>query len=427
MGVNNMTGGSHFRDPIIFFVLATVLLIVRLDSFPNTPATTVSSKHLFSVLQWEAANILEKWPNQLWQNFVGRDATGTDRLAGLNEYLQLARLVEKEEGLMSGRLGESGSSQLSGLAKELSAFNTNYLREIRKDKAALRAQAEETVEAELSATLIETGLGSRVGLLFPPVDVRFGKLPTVLITSPRERIARVETVLLQPNISAAQRNEMEQKIFERFELSAVVDDLAGLATYPTLVSDLLPLRDVLQTSAHEWLHAYFFFRPLGRHYWDSDQMASLNETAADLAGREIGDIAFTRLGGDMESVGTRHLSREQRDPVFTREMRETRRNVDKFLEQGKVEAAEQYMKERWWKLRLGGYRIRKLNQAYFAFRGTYAASPASVSPINQEIQEMRSLSPNLRTFIHTIGGIGSYRDFLDVLQQLRKASSRREA
>jgi len=77
------------------------------------------------------------------------------------------------------------------------------------------------------------------------------------------------------------------------------------------------------------------------------------------------------------------------------------------------------MKQRWWRLRLAGYNIRKLNQAYFAFRGTYASNPASVSPINEQMQEMRRLSPSLRAFITTISGVSSYSRFLEVLEELR--------
>ena len=113
-----------------------------------------------------------------------------------------------------------------------------------------------------------------------------------------------------------------------------------------------PLRTVLQTAAHEWLHAYFFLRPFGQRYRTSQEMFTLNETASDLAGRELGDMAFARMGGDLSISSRRYMSPEERDPTFTREMRETRVKVEELLSLGKVEEAEQYMKERWWRLRL---------------------------------------------------------------------------
>jgi len=62
-------------------------------------------------------------------------------------------------------------------------------------------------------------------------------------------------------------------------------------------------------------------------------------------------------------------------------MRNIRRNVDAYLEQGQIDQAEKYMIEQQQFLSANGYYIRKLNQAYFAFHGNYADSPTSVNPI----------------------------------------------
>ena len=150
-------------------------------------------------------------------------------------------------------------------------------------------------------------------------------------------------------------------------------------------------------------------------------MTTLNETAADLAGREIGDMVFARMGGDLSVSSSRYLPGEQRDPVFTREMRKTRLRVDELLAQGQVEEAEQYMKERWWMFRLAGYRLRKLNQAFFAFRGRYAEEAGSVSPIGDQVKELRSLVLDAFSFIRTIYGVSSYHQYLDVLAKLKGA------
>ncbi|OGO24020.1 MAG: hypothetical protein A2144_05680 [Chloroflexi bacterium RBG_16_50_9] len=57
-----------------------------------------------------------------------------------------------------------------------------------------------------------------------------------------------------------------------------------------------------------------------------------------------------------------------------------------------------------------GYRIRKLNQAYFAFHGTYADSPASISPIGVELRKLRSQSASLKDFMDTVSGMTSRED-----------------
>lgn len=65
-----------------------------------------------------------------------------------------------------------------------------------------------------------------------------------------------------------------------------------------------------------------------------------------------------------------------------------------------------------------GYAIRKINQAYFAFYGTYADLPASVSPIGGEVRRFRELVPDLGDFVDEVSGIGSYEEFLGRLGEL---------
>ena len=234
----------------------------------------------------------------------------------------------------------------------------------------------------------------------------------------RDHIEVVEQVLLAPDLPPLERDRIEREIFEKHDLSALVDNLAGLSTYPTIVSDQAPLRAVLRTGVHEWLHAYLFFRPLGWNWWVSPEMFSLNETVAELAGNELGDAVFVRMEGDLTVSASRYLPRHQRDTFFTQEMRETRRTVDEMLAEGRVEEAEEYMKQRWWRLRLGGYGLRKLNQAYLAFRGRYAEGPSSVSPIGPQVRALRAAHPDTVSFIKTVERVSSYPEFLGLLDRM---------
>lgn len=102
---------------------------------------------------------------------------------------------------------------------------------------------------------------------------------------------------------------------------------------------------------------------------------------------------------------------------FNREMRETRLNVDDLLAEGKVDQAEAYMEERRQLFVENGYSIRKLNQAYFAFHGTYGDSPTSVSPIYGQLQRLRQASDSLADFIHTVQTVSSYQGFLNLLTE----------
>lgn len=103
---------------------------------------------------------------------------------------------------------------------------------------------------------------------------------------------------------------------------------------------------------------------------------------------------------------------------FNKEMHATRLRVDELLAEGKVEEAEAYMEERRQVFVQEGYYIRKLNQAYFAFHGTYADTPASVSPIHEELKKVRSNSASIGEFIRTVARFGNYQDFKAYVETL---------
>ena len=151
-------------------------------------------------------------------------------------------------------------------------------------------------------------------------------------------------------------------------------------------------------------------------------MASLNETVATLAGKEIGDKVYTSLTGK-EVNQTMPPSSKLLDPDsfdFRAEMQQTRMQAEALLSAGNIEEAEKYMEERRQLFVANQYLIRKLNQAYFAFHGTYAASAASISPIGYQVQELRDHSESLENFLNTVSRFSTYQEFLHHLEKLRE-------
>ena len=61
-------------------------------------------------------------------------------------------------------------------------------------------------------------------------------------------------------------------------------------------------------------------------------------------------------------------------------------------------------------LAANGYYIRKLNQAYFAFYGSYADTAASVDPIGPKFEQLRAKSTSLRDFVDTARQFNSEAD-----------------
>ena len=217
-------------------------------------------------------------------------------------------------------------------------------------------------------------------------------------------------------------------MFARADLSAVVLPTGGLASYPNLVPSDYSLLPLLEVSTHEWLHAYLIFHPLGRAYWSNSDMTSLNETLANLVGKEIGRTVYNRLTGDdiatLEPPYIPHDSDEEKqsesDPHhfdFREFMHQTRHRTDELLATGNIVEAETYMEERRQALVERGYNIRKLNQAYFAFHGLYADGPASTSPLARQMWELRQQSSDAGELVKALQTISSQEEFLILLDQ----------
>ncbi|MEE9285618.1 MAG: hypothetical protein V3V35_07835, partial [Dehalococcoidia bacterium] len=110
---------------------------------------------------------------------------------------------------------------------------------------------------------------------------------------------------------------------------------------------------------------------------------------------------------------------DQEDPTafdFDEEMRKTRLRVDELLAQGKIEEAETYMEERRQFLAEHGFYFRKLNQAFFAFHGTYATRPGRVSPVGDQVKAVRQESVTLGQFLSRMAGYASFESFLRDLE-----------
>ena len=150
-------------------------------------------------------------------------------------------------------------------------------------------------------------------------------------------------------------------------------------------------------------------------------MTTLNETLANMFGREAGDLVYQRIEGakpyseESQETEVPQGDEYEEDFDFRLEMRKTRLRVGQLLQEGKIEEAEQYMEKRRLFFAEHGHFIRKLNQAYFAFRGIYSDDPASLSPIFQQLTCLRAASPSLGHFIRRVSSVSSYSKFLAML------------
>ncbi len=389
--------------------LAALLLWGGRDYRPTETEIAIAS-YRFNLLAWEAGNVFDKWYHELaallpWNSPPPRE----ERIALVEEFFSIG---EDERRLESELLtvGEA-SPKAESIRHQLAA--------IRERQDGIRPIVEQTIEQEISAALAEEGFSSRIGVILPPVDTVLGPSPALLVTSPRDRIFRLENTLLRHGIRSDAREGLEQLTLEQRNLSAIVVNTGGVGSFPTVVSSAGSMRYALTTVAHEWLHNWFFFQPLGQHFWDSPDMTTLNETAATLGGWEIGDRAYEAMTGIKTDRKPPPLPAEP-DPDafdFNAEMRETRQHTEGLLAEGRITEAEGYMEQRRQELLERGYRIRKINQAYFAFYGSYATSAASVSPIEGQLRGLRQRSETLGEFLNTVAQFSTYGEFLEHIGQ----------
>lgn len=288
--------------------------------------------------------------------------------------------------------------------------------------------AEAVLQNQAEVILARAGFGLG-GQILPPVLYQVSDLPLNLIISPRTEIKNKLSISLDAGLDTVEKDQIETGIYRDYDLSALVEPVGGLGAYPTMVMRTTNLNWLTETIAHEWIHNYLTFFPLGIRYYLNDQMRTINETTASLAGKEIGldmIIAYyperTPRYYQPMPMFTTVLAEgaEMLNPFnFRAEMHETRVRVDALLTQGQVDQAESYMEARrnfFWE---NGYRLRKINQAYFAFYGSYNDTPgggaSGEDPVGPAVRELRARFTRLNEFLEQIRFISSFDQLVGLL------------
>jgi hypothetical protein len=301
------------------------------------------------------------------------------------------------------------------------------LAEKRGERDRLEGKVEAVLEERIGEEAANLGLRrtipffSRARWLFPPVDFEFDDPPRLLITSPRDRIYLRSAELLRSDLTLEKALRLEEKT-QGENISALVVASGGVATYPSIVPPMEDYAETLKLAAHEWLHQYLFFQPLGARYFDSEALRTINETVADMAGEELGGLVAQRYPlappGAQTPTATPESTPPADDTFFVQTMRQLRLDVDRLLGDGRIAEAEALMEEKRQYLAEHGYFIRKINQAYFAFHGLYGTAPASSSPIGPKLEELRRRIPSLGEFIRAVSQVTSEADLDRLLASL---------
>ena len=383
---------------LLVTTVASAVVLVR-GGGPSDPISKAAAPFRYDLTGWEVRHLANRWLYKIGHLFD--DGPSLEEESDmLQRYFTLTADVVSLEQQLAG--GEDESLRPN-------------LEEKRKEQERLENKVEAILEKRVSKVFEDEGLTtslplfSQMRFVFPPLDFEFHQPPSVLVISPRDHISLDRAILLRRGLTSEQVTALEDETAAS-GVSSLVMNISGIATYPSTIPEYASYEEVLETVAHEWLHQYLFFHPLGSHYFDNDTLRTLNETVANIGGRQIADLVQQRFPLPRSSFTADDEAGEESLIDFRAEMHELRLEVDRLLNEGKVGEAEALMEEKREFLAESGFYIRKINQAYFAFNGLYGDTPASSSLIGPKMLALQRLSPSLGDFIRSVAEITSEQE-----------------
>lgn len=405
------------------FILLLLTVALTLSGGSAVPATEVRQRGMtmivagwgFDLLSWEAEAVAEKLRALLNQPAYG--LTHAESVTLVQAYLARAQKMSELEREISRIFSENNHQATPAVQQR-----QQQIEELRLLQQQNRPAVEQILEGQIAYELQQAGL-EWANRAFPPVQFTFVEPPRKLVVSPRDKITTIYSQMLDAAMSIDEIERREAAYREAYDASAYITNIGGLGAFPTMVVDRASLSWILSTVAHEWCHNYLTLFPLGINYLTNADLITINETVAEIVGNEIGDRALRTFYPDQvpppvtEQPISQPTANEPPPFDFGAEMRETRIRVDGLLAAGQVKAAERYMEARRLFFIAHGYPLRVLNQAYFAFHGSYGTSPASTSPIGPKLESLRALTPDLQTFLQAVRGITSVEELDQVLAQ----------
>jgi hypothetical protein len=397
---------------LLFLVVASSLVgSMRLDRALNLRP----GPNEYNLGAWEIRNIPQKWLF-LAGEFLRGAPPRESQDAHLRRFFELTREIEALQRSVS---------DMEQRRETVPADEAEALRLQVQERDSIENQVEATLESRLTHVAADLGLTRTfLDVVWPPIDFEFTNAPRNLITSPRDHIALRSETLLREDLTLPQLEAIENETEAKDNVSALAFPIGGLGAYPAIVDYPSNYFAALRITAHEWTHHYLFFRPLGLHYFASNDLRTINETVADLVGNEMA-LAVEQRWPLEETLPPASPPVNADTPKIDlgAELRSLRMDVDKLLAAGQIDEAEALMEQKRREFVDAGYNFRKINQAYFAFTNLYAGaagSPAAVNPIGPKVDQLRRQSASLSDFLDEIGNVTSVADLDRLLLKTAK-------
>jgi hypothetical protein len=359
----------------------------------------------YHLWRWEADNLTQIAFSRMG---IGPDPNQAEGEAAIRQYFKITSEI--------GAASQAENPNLA-LLDTLENERASYTNDV---QAAIERYIDEQVEEEGLQTALP--LFSSMSMTWPPVSFELTSPPRLLVRSPRDIIKRDGDTLLKPGLSLRDAEKIEAETASDTESTLVVT-IGGLAAYPAIVSDDRSYDSLLNTAAHEWTHHYLAFFPLGQDFYSGQDGIALNETTANVVGDHMGDL-IRKAHPLALPVGADGNAPQGPAPTvdFNKEMHALRLKVDALLKDGKVDEAEKAMNDERDYLAQHGVTIRKLNQAYFAFYGSYGDSAASSDPIGPKVQQVWDLTQDVGVFLRNMREVSSVADLDKLISKLQGAS-----
>ena len=262
--------------------------------------------------------------------------------------------------------------------------------------------------------IYENDLNFIFRIIFPLPEFTTGYSPKLLVISPRDKIFREDELLLIHNLSLEEINKIEESIMSEIGYSSVVVNIGGVAAYPSIIKETDNYGDLFKTHAHEWLHQYLILFPLGRAYFKDTNMKIVNETLANIYSERLFNNVCSKkikLQDVICNSKKNILSDKFNYQLFIKNLR---LDVDELLKLGKINQAEKQMESARAELESKGFYVRKINQAYFSFYGTYGGNPESTNEYHDNLVQIRAKYENLGEMVHDI----KYADNIEKINKL---------
>jgi hypothetical protein len=406
----------------LFYVLTSLptvialLLVLTSDSFaPRTMVDRVrliTAPYEFEFISWTANAVWAK----VMQLSLGEErylttAAWHDLVLEYNDLLNRIFAAENElTRIFSDPAVADPMAASTAVRADLAA--------LRRSQSERQSLVESILQQQVSAELRQAGFAVG-GEVMPPVLFRFTPIPMGLIVSPRDAIRQDANIQLLPGLTLEQQIALENEAERRLDVSALVVPFGGLGTFPTMIMETSYTSWVVEAVTHEWTHIYLFFTPLGMGYETSPELRTINETTATLVGKAIGSLVIQHNYPEWASAlpenppagnspgGVLAAPRPAFD--YQHEMYITRVEADRLLGLGMIDEAETYMEQRRRFFTENGYIIRRLNQAFFAFYGSYADSPGErgEDPVGPAVVKLYEQCPSPGVFLRVISQVTS--------------------